>query len=60
MEDEKEPQFSYTVESDEDETEVAFVVKSLHGQRVSQEDFVDQIEEYLDEIYGRNDRIITH
>lgn len=60
MKDDKELDFTYTVETDETETEVAFVVRSLHGKKVTQEDFVDQVEDYLDEIYGRRERSITH
>lgn len=61
MSDEPEdPNFTYMVETDEEELEVAFVVRSLKGQKVTQEDFVDQMEEYLDEIYGRSDRTTVH
>lgn len=54
------PEFSYTVETNDEETEIALVVRSLHGQKISQEDFVDQIEEYLDVIYGRVDQVPVH
>lgn len=53
-------EFTYTVESNEEETEVAFVVRSLRGEKISREDFVDQIEIYLDEIYGRSEVNVVH
>lgn len=55
-----EPEFIYAVESNEEETEVAFVVRSLRGEKITREDFVDQIEEYLDVIYGRSETAQLH
>ena len=60
MSDEGSKDFTYTVESTDEETEIAFVVRSLRGRKITQEDFVDQIEEYLDVIYGRADQAPVH
>ena len=60
MSDEGSKDFTYTVESNDEETEIAFVVRSLRGRKITQEDFVDQIEEYLDVIYGRADQAPVH
>lgn len=47
-----EDELTFDVESNEDDTEIALVVRSLSGQKIDQHTFVMMLEQYLHEVAG--------